>query len=77
MEQQVQQADEQSVLEEGKVAKSAEDSEETVTGVSVAVTPELMLYDWLGVAVLVMVSVGAAGILIARKNPKDIFSEIN
>ncbi len=77
VEQQVQQADEQSVLEEGKVAKSAEDSEETVTGVSVAVTPELMLYDWLGVAVLVMVSVGAAGILIARKNPKDIFSEIN
>ena len=77
VEQQVQQADEQSVLEEGKVEKSAEDSEETVTGVSVAVTPELMLYDWLGVTALVMISVGAAGIPIARKNPKDIFSEIN
>lgn len=77
VEQQVQKADEQSVLEEGKIAKSAEDSEETVTGVSVAVTPELMLYDWLGVAMLVVISVGAAGILIARKNPKDIFSEIS
>ena len=75
--QQVQKATEQNVLEEGKVAKNAEDSEETVTGVSVAVTPELMLYDWFGVALLVVISVGAAGILIARKNPKDIFSEIS
>ncbi len=75
--QQVQQAEEQSVLEEGKVAKDAEDPEGTVTGVSVAVTPGLMLYDCLGVAVLVVVSVGAAGILIARKNPKDIFGEIS
>ena len=77
VEQQVRQADEQSVLEANKVAKSAEDSEETVTGVSVEVTPELMLYDWFGVAVLVIISVGAADLLIARKNPKDIFSEIN
>ena len=77
VQQQVQQADEQSVLEEGKVAKSAEDSEETVTGVSVVVTPELMLFDWFGVALLVVIAVGAAGILIARKNPKDIFSEIS
>lgn len=77
VQQQVQQADEQSVIDEGKVAKSAEDSEETVTGVSVIVTPELMLYDWFGVVLLVVISVGAAGILIARKNPKDIFSEIS
>ena len=77
VQQQVQQAEEQSVLEEGKVAKSVEDSERTVTGVSVAVTPELMLYDWFGVSLLVVISVGAAGILIARKNPKDIFSEIS
>ena len=49
----------------------------SVTGVSVEVTPELMLYDWFGVAVLVIISVGAADLLIARKNPKDIFSEIN
>ena len=75
--QQVQKATEQNVLEEGKVAKNAEDSEETVTGVSVAVTPELILYDWIGVALSVVISVGAAGILIARKNPKDIFSEIS
>lgn len=75
--QQVQKAKEQSVLEEGKVAKSVEDSEATVTGVFVVVTPELMLYDWFGVAMLVVISVGAAGVLIARKNPKDIFSEIN
>ena len=77
VQQQVQQADEQSVIDEGKVAKSAEDSEETVTGVLVSVTPELMLYDWFGVALLVVISVGAASILIARKNPKDIFSEIS
>ena len=77
VEQQVQQAEEQSVLEEGKVAKSVEDSEETVTGVSVVVTPELMLYDGIGVAVLVVISVGAASILIARRNPKDIFCEIS
>lgn len=73
----MQQATEQNILEEGKVAKNAEDSEETVIGVSVAVTPELMLYDWFGVASLVVISVGAAGIQIARKNPKDIFSEIS
>ena len=77
VQQQVQKATEQSILEEGKVAKNAEDSEETVTGVSVAITPELMLYDWFGVALLVVISVGFAGILIARKNPKDIFSEIS
>ena len=77
VQQKVQQADEQNILEEGKVAKNAEDSEETVIGVSVAVTPELMLYDWFGVALLVVKSVGAAGIQIAHKNPKDIFSEIS
>lgn len=77
VQQQVRQAEEQSVLEAGKVAKSVEDSEQRVTGVSAAVTPELMLLDWCGVAVLVLLSVGAAGIRIARKNPKDIFSEIN
>ncbi|MCI8513845.1 MAG: ABC transporter permease [Lachnospiraceae bacterium] len=75
--QQVRQAYEQSVLEEGKVAKSAEDSEETVTGVSVSITPKLMLYDGIGMAALILLSVGASGILIAHKNPKDIFSEIN
>mgnify|MGYP007110267698 CR=1 FL=1 len=36
-----------------------------------------VLYGWFGVALLVVISVGAAGILIARKNPKDIFSEIS
>ncbi|MCI8561890.1 MAG: ABC transporter permease [Lachnospiraceae bacterium] len=77
VEQQVQQADERSILEKGKVAKTVEDPEETVSGVSVEITPKLMLYDSIGVLVLIIISVGTAGILIARKNPKDIFSEIN
>ncbi len=76
--QQVRQAEEQELLDEGKVANAAlEEPKQTVTGVNVAVSPQIMLFDSGCIAIMILFSVGASGILAARRNPKDIFSEMS
>lgn len=45
VEQQVQQEKEKDLLDEGKVEKPFEESEQTVTDVIVAVSPQIMLFD--------------------------------
>ena len=77
VEQQVQQEKEQDLLDEGKVAKPFEESEETVTDVIVAISPQIMLLDVGCIVVLIIFSVGVSGIMVIRRNPKDIFSEMS
>lgn len=77
VEQQVQQEKEQDLLDEGKVAKPFEESEQTVTGVIVTVSPQIMLFDAGCIVVLIILSVAVSGIMVIRRNPKDIFSEMS
>lgn len=77
VEQQVQQEKEQDLLDVGKVSKPFEDSEQTVTGVLVTVSPQIMLVDSGCVALLILFSIGISGITVVRRNPKDIFSELS
>lgn len=72
VQQQIQQSEEQEILDQGKVSKPYEEPEQTVTGIHAEITPDIMAAGGLGVAVLTAISVGAAGILILRRNPKDI-----
>ena len=74
VQQQIQQSEEQEILDQGKVSKPYEEPEQTVTGIHAEITPDIMAAGGLGVAVLTAISVGAAGILILRRNPKDILS---
>ena len=75
--QQVQQEKEQELLDEGKVAKNFEDSKETVMGVVVTVTWQILLFDSACVVILILFSVGISGIMVVRRNPKEIFSEMS
>ena len=77
VEQQVQQEKEQELLDEGKVAKNFEDSKETVMGVVVTVTWQILLFDSACVVILILFSVGISGIMVVRRNPKEIFSEMS
>ena len=77
VEQQVQQEKEQDLLDVGKVAKPFEDSEQTVTGVLVTVSPQIMLVDSGCVVLLILFSIGISGTTVVRRNPKDIFSELS
>ncbi|MCI8464292.1 MAG: ABC transporter permease [Lachnospiraceae bacterium] len=77
VEQQVQQEKEQDLLDEGKVAKPFEELEQTVTGVTVDVSLQMLLFDSICISILIIFSVGVCGILVIRRNPKDIFSEMS
>ena len=77
VEQQVQQAEEDKMLDIGKIGTDYQEPEQEVTGVNVDITPEMFLLDGLGVIVLITVSVMTASIMILRRNPKDILSEMS
>ena len=75
VEQQIQSAEEQELLDEGKVAFSYERSEQYVTGVKTEITFGMLVQEASGMALLITVSVCAAGIVILRRNPRDILQE--
>lgn len=75
--QQEQQAELQKEMDAGKVATDYQAPELTVTKVETEITPFMMAADAAGVSALIIVSTCAAGILIFRKNPKDILSEMS
>ena len=64
-------------MDEGKVEKNFEDSKETVMGVVVTVTWQILLFDSACVVILILFSVGISGIMVVRRNPKEIFSEMS
>lgn len=75
--QQEQQAELQKEMDAGKVATDYQAPELTVTNVETEITPVMLLADAGGVSALIIISICAAGILIFRKNPKDILSEMS
>lgn len=75
--QQAQQAELQDEMDTGKVATDYQAPELTVTDVETEITSTMLLADSLSVGVLIVLSTGAASVLIFRKNPKDILSEMS
>ena len=76
--QQVQQEQKQKEIDEANVSYSGTAlSEEKVNGVSVRMTPQMMALDGIAIAVLVSLSVVTSSVLIVRKKPKDILSEMS
>lgn len=75
------QQEEQAQLEqeaiEGQVATEYKEPELTITGVEADVTKDMLVIDSLGIGALIILSTSAAGILIFRKNPKSILSEMS
>lgn len=76
VEQQIQNAEEQDLLDEGKVAFSYEKSEQNVVGVQTEITSGMLVQDVSGISMLIMVSVCVSGIAILKRNPKDILQEL-
>ena len=72
--QQIEQAEVEEELNVGKVAKSGQDPEQEVTGVHVEITPQMIAFDSLGIALLITISVLTAGISILKRNPRDILT---
>lgn len=75
--QQVQQAEENKILNSGKVATYYQKPEQEVVGVNAGITTDMLLLDALGVIGLITLSVTSAGTMLLRKKPKDILSEMS
>ena len=72
---QVEQAEIQRDRDAGKVMFASQQAEQTVMGVDVKITEEMWLLSGAGVIVLIVVSIGIAGIPVLRKKPREILSE--
>ncbi len=72
--QQIEQAEVEEEMNEGKVAKSGQDPEQEVTGVHVEITPQMITFDSLGIALLITLSVLTAGISVLKRTPRDILT---
>ena len=75
--QQVQQMQEEEKNNEGKVSTEYVAPKQEVQSISVEVTPEMYLLDGVSVLVLITASVLVSGIVILKRNPKDILSEMS
>ena len=75
--QQVQQMQEEEKNNEGKVSTEYVAPKQDVQNISVEVTPEMYLLDGASVLVLITASVLVSGIVILKRNPKDILSEMS
>ena len=76
VEQQTQSAEEQDLLDEGKVAFSYKKSEQSVVGVQVKITSGMLIQDASGIALLITISVCVSGIAILKRNPRDILQDL-
>lgn len=75
--QQAEQAELQDEMDAGKVATEYQAPELTITNVETEITPFMLLVDILSVGILIVFSTCSAGVLIFRKKPKDILSEMS
>ncbi len=81
VQQQVRNAEEQDLLDEGKVASSDgflnQKSGQKVQDVHTEITSGMLMKDGFGIAGMTVVSVWLAGFVILKKAPKDILSEMS
>lgn len=75
--QQVEQAELQDEMNAGKVSTDYRPPELTVMNVETEITTNMLLIDSLSVGLLILFSTCAASVLIFRKKPKDILSEMS
>lgn len=75
--QQAQQSELQEEMDGSKVSTDYQAPKLTVIGVETEITPSMLLADSLSVGALIVLSACAASVLIFRKNPKDILSEMS
>ena len=76
VEQQIQSAEERDLLDEGKVAFSYEKSGQDVLGVEAEITSGMLMQDAGGIALLITISVCVSGIVLLKRNPKDILQNL-
>lgn len=74
---QVQQMENKKDSDIGKLGSDYIEPDQTVTGIEVDVTAKMIVADGIGITLLVVVSVLTSGIIILRKRPKDILSEMS
>ena len=72
-----QQAELQDEMNAGKVSTDYRPPELTVMNVETEITTNMLLIDSLSVGLLILFSTCAASVLIFRKKPKDILSEMS
>ena len=60
----------------GKVAFSYEKSGQDVLGVEAEITSGMLMQDAGGIALLITISVCVSGIVILKRNPKDILQNL-
>lgn len=77
VEQQQEQAQEQSAADVGNVSTDYIAPDQTVADVQVNITAEMIGTDGLLLGALLLGTVSLAGVSIMRKNPKEIFSEMS
>ncbi len=73
--QQAEQADLSRQAEAGAVSTDYQAPELTITKVETSMTPEMVMADAACVGGLIVLSIGIVGILIFRKNPRDILDQ--
>ena len=71
------QAELQDEMNAGKVSTDYRPPELTVMNVETEITTNMLLIDSLSVGLLILFSTCAASVLIFRKKPKDILSEMS
>lgn len=75
--QQVQKVEEEKKTNEGKVATDYQEPEQDIQEIEVSITPNMYLLDVACVLVLITASIFVACIVILRRNPKEILSEMS
>lgn len=74
---QIEQTEIQENIDMDKVAGGLKEQEQTVPGVNVNITVEMLLSCTAAMIVLISISIGIAGATILKKNPRDILSELS
>lgn len=74
---QVQQVNDEAQNNDGKISTEYVAPKQDVQNVNVSITPEMYLLDGASVILLITASVLVSGIVILKRNPKDILSEMS
>lgn len=74
---QVQQMEEQQIMQQGQVSGYDENAGQSVKGTEVKITPFIYGTSFATILILEVLTVNVAGILIMKKKPKEILSEMS
>ena len=75
--QQIQKSEEEREMNKDRVATEYDDPKQDIQEVEVIITPEMYVLDGISIVILITVSIFLSSIVIVRKNPRDILSEMS